>query len=91
LTLSNVSKSYPGTQPRNVLCGVNLELRASVRACECVAIMGESGVGKSTLLNLAAGLDRPDTGQIVFDGQDLAMLDDDATMLLRRQKVGIVF
>jgi putative ABC transport system ATP-binding protein len=87
LTLSNVSKRYAGTQSRNVLNGVNLELRAS----ECVAIMGESGVGKSTLLNLAAGLDRPDTGQIVFDGQDLATLDDDATTLLRRQKMGFVF
>ncbi|RQS68658.1 ABC transporter ATP-binding protein [Burkholderia sp. Bp8963] len=87
LTLSNVSKSYPGTQPRNVLRCINLELNA----CECVAIMGESGVGKSTLLNLAAGLDRPDSGQIVFDGQDLATLDDDATTLLRRQKMGFVF
>jgi putative ABC transport system ATP-binding protein len=87
LTLSNVSKSWPGTQPRNVLRDINLELRAS----ECVAIMGESGVGKSTLLNLAAGLDRPDSGQIVFDGQDLATLDDDATTLLRRQKMGFVF
>ena len=87
LTLSNVSKSYQGTQPRNVLRAVNLELRAG----ECVAIMGESGTGKSTLLNLAAGLDRPDTGQILFEGQDLATLDDDAVTLERRQKMGFVF
>ncbi len=87
LTLANVSKHYNGTTPRNVLRGVNLELRAGER----VAIMGESGVGKSTLLNLAAGLDRPDAGQIVFDGQDLATLDDDATTLQRRQKMGFVF
>ncbi|MEX3957699.1 ABC transporter ATP-binding protein [Trinickia sp. EG282A] len=87
LTLANVSKHYAGTTPRNVLRGVNLELRAG----ECVAIMGESGVGKSTLLNLAAGLDRPDAGQIVFDGQDLAVLDDDAATLQRRQKMGFVF
>ncbi|MFC5432034.1 ABC transporter ATP-binding protein [Paraburkholderia denitrificans] len=87
LTLANVSKHYNGTTPRNVLRGVNLELRAGER----VAIMGESGVGKSTLLNLAAGLDRPDAGQIVFDGQDLATLDDDAATLQRRQKMGFVF
>jgi putative ABC transport system ATP-binding protein len=87
LTLSNVSKSYQGTQPRNVLRAVNLELRAG----ECVAIMGESGTGKSTLLNLAAGLDRPDAGRILFEGQDLATLDDDAVTLERRQKMGFVF
>ncbi|MGV2287974.1 ABC transporter ATP-binding protein [Trinickia sp. YCB016] len=87
LTLANVSKHYDGKTPRNVLRGVNLELRAG----ECVAIMGESGVGKSTLLNLAAGLDRPDAGQIVFDGHDLATLDDDAATLQRRQKMGFVF
>ncbi|MEM5328361.1 ABC transporter ATP-binding protein [Paraburkholderia sp. JHI2823] len=87
LTFANVSKHYDGTAPRNVLRGVNLELGPS----ECVAIMGESGVGKSTLLNLAAGLDRPDAGQIVFDGHDLATLDDDAATLQRRRKMGFVF
>jgi putative ABC transport system ATP-binding protein len=56
-----------------------------------VAIMGESGVGKSTLLNLIAGLDRPDTGRIVFDGRDLGVLDDDAATLLRRREMGFVF
>ncbi|HEY3598387.1 MAG TPA: ABC transporter ATP-binding protein [Paraburkholderia sp.] len=87
LTLSNISKRYPGTPPRTVLSSVNLELRAG----ECVAIMGESGVGKSTLLHLAAGLDRPDSGQIVFDGQNLGTLDDDGATLLRREKMGFVF
>ncbi len=87
LTLSNVSKSYPGTPPRTLLSGIDLDLREG----ECVAIMGESGVGKSTLLNLAAGLDRPDSGQIVFDGEDLASLDDYGATLLRRAKMGFVF
>ena len=58
---------------------------------EYVAIMGESGVGKSTLLNLLAGLDRADSGRIEFEGQDLAALDDDALTLLRRQRMGFVF
>jgi putative ABC transport system ATP-binding protein len=87
LTLSNVSKSYPGHPPRNLFTGVNLELREG----ECVAIMGESGTGKSTLLNLAAGLDRADGGQIVFEGKDLASLDDDGATLLRRARMGFVF
>jgi putative ABC transport system ATP-binding protein len=87
LTLANVSKHYDGKAPRNVLRGVSLELKAG----ECVAIMGESGVGKSTLLNLAAGLDRPDAGQILFDGHDLATLSDDDATLQRRRKMGFVF
>jgi putative ABC transport system ATP-binding protein len=87
LTLNNVSKCYEGRQPRTVLRAISLDLRAG----ECVAVMGESGVGKSTLLNLAAGLDRPDSGQIVFDGRDLATLDDDAATLVRRRKMGFVF
>jgi putative ABC transport system ATP-binding protein len=53
--------------------------------------MGESGVGKSTLLNLLAGLDQPDTGRVLLDGQDLSTMDDDATTLLRRRSVGFVF
>src|SRR5262245_61980845 len=53
--------------------------------------MGESGIGKSTLLNLVAGLDRPDAGTITIDGVDLATLDDDALTVLRRVKMGFVF
>jgi putative ABC transport system ATP-binding protein len=53
--------------------------------------MGESGVGKSTLLNLLAGLDSPDTGRVVLDGTDLSSLDDDSKTLLRRRCVGFVF
>ena len=53
--------------------------------------MGESGVGKSTLLNLLAGLDRPDAGRVILEGVDLSALDDDAVTLLRRRAVGFVF
>lgn len=56
-----------------------------------VAILGESGVGKSTLLNLIAGLDRADTGTLVVAGRDLVALDDDALTLFRRRHVGFVF
>jgi putative ABC transport system ATP-binding protein len=58
---------------------------------EFVAIVGESGVGKSTLLNCMAGLDTWDSGTVLLDGSDLGQLDDDARALLRRKKVGFVF
>ncbi len=72
---------------RVVLRDVSLALHPG----EYVAIVGESGVGKSTLLNLIAGLDRPDSGSLVLDGADYARLDDDALTRLRRDKLGFVF
>ena len=58
---------------------------------EFVAIVGESGVGKSTLLNCMAGLDTWSAGRVLFDGVDLGTLSDTARALLRRQHVGFVF
>lgn len=58
---------------------------------EFVAIVGESGVGKSTLLNCMAGLDSWDSGSVELDGVDMAALSDDQRALLRREKVGFVF
>jgi putative ABC transport system ATP-binding protein len=87
LSVRHLSKSYPGPRSRDVLHDVSLELRAG----EYVAIMGESGVGKSTLLNLIAGLDAPDSGSIELGGVALAGLDDDARTHLRREKIGFVF
>jgi putative ABC transport system ATP-binding protein len=63
----------------------------TVQPGEFVAIVGESGVGKSTLLNCLAGLDHWDSGSVMIDGTDLATLDDDARARLRRAKVGFVF
>ena len=62
-----------------------------VAAGEFVAIVGESGVGKSTLLNCLAGLDSWDEGTVAVAGTDLATLDDEARALLRRRQVGFVF
>ena len=86
LRLDAVRKRYRPDRPA-VLDGVDLEVAAG----EYVAIMGESGVGKTTLLHLIAGLDRPDSGHAWLDGVDLATLDDDARTLLRRRSVGFVF
>jgi putative ABC transport system ATP-binding protein len=58
---------------------------------EYVAIMGDSGVGKSTLLNLIAGLDRADAGELLIDGSAMSALSDDQATLLRRAKLGFIF
>jgi putative ABC transport system ATP-binding protein len=84
--LEKVAKRYSKDRPP-IFEGVDLEVRQG----EYVAIMGESGVGKSTLLNLLAGLDRADSGRVLIEGTDLSGLDDDAATLLRRRAVGFVF
>ena len=84
LHVDRISNSFGS---RCVLKNVSLALDAG----QYVAIMGESGVGKSTLLNLIAGLDIPDTGQVMIEGQDLAALDDAARTRLRRARLGFVF
>jgi putative ABC transport system ATP-binding protein len=86
LRLENLSKRYSPDRPA-IFDGIDLELRQG----EYLAVMGESGVGKSTLLNLLAGLDQPDSGRVLLDGVDLSALDDDAVTLLRRRAVGFVF
>jgi len=86
LRLENLAKRYSPERPA-LFESLNLELKQG----EYVAVMGESGVGKSTLLNLLAGLDRPDSGRVLLDGTDLNGLDDDASTLLRRRTVGFVF
>ena len=66
-------------------------INLSVNAGEFVAIMGPSGCGKSTLLHLIGGLDKPSSGQVIFDGVPLAEMSDDALTMLRRRKMGFIF
>ncbi len=87
LIIKELCKSYGGARPRELLRHLSLEVRRG----EYVAIRGESGVGKSTLLNLVAGLDPPDSDSIELDGAELTALDDSARTLLRRRRIGFVF
>jgi putative ABC transport system ATP-binding protein len=87
IRLDHVSRTFAGPRPRTVLAAVSL----SVAPGELVAILGESGVGKSTLLNLIAGLDAPDAGRVEVAGTSLADLDDDALTVFRRRHIGFVF
>jgi ABC-type lipoprotein export system ATPase subunit len=58
---------------------------------EFVAITGKSGCGKSTLINIIGGLDSPDRGRVIIDGEDIAQMDDRRLTLFRRDRVGIIF
>jgi len=87
LSIRGLCKSYGGARPRELLRDLSLEVRRG----EYVAIVGESGVGKSTLLNLVAGLDLPDHGSVALDGTELTSLDDAGRTLLRRSRIGFVF
>jgi putative ABC transport system ATP-binding protein len=87
LTLRHVSKGYASQRGRRVLTNVDFDLSAG----EYVAIVGVSGVGKSTLLNLIAGLDVPDTGTVTLNGVALGSMDERARTTLRRRDIGFVF
>jgi putative ABC transport system ATP-binding protein len=84
LQVSQLGKRYGDT-------AVFSQVSFSVAPGEFVAIVGESGVGKSTLLNCMAGLDSWDEGSVTLNGADLGAMSDDQRALLRRRQVGFVF
>jgi putative ABC transport system ATP-binding protein len=88
LTATDLTKEYVSGEARvRALAGVSLQLAQG----DFVALMGPSGCGKSTLLHLCGAMDRPTSGQVQFEGRDLASLSDDELTRLRRERVGFVF
>nr|WP_293182235.1 ABC transporter ATP-binding protein [Nannocystis sp.] len=88
LEAHDLVKRYPlGDGSVDALRGVSL----SVAKGEFVAIMGSSGSGKSTMLHLLGGLDRPDSGDVTIEGVALSSLDDPSLARLRNRRIGFVF
>jgi len=87
LSFRSVTKIYAGGQQVLALDGLDLEIDAG----EFVALVGESGSGKSTLLHLAAGIDRPTSGEIRVGARDVGGLPERELVLYRRRDVGLVF
>ncbi|MFA5326978.1 MAG: ABC transporter ATP-binding protein [Prolixibacteraceae bacterium] len=90
LKLNQISKSYSSgknTSGRVILDQLDLEVKGGER----IAIVGPSGSGKTTLLNLIGTLDRPDSGKIGFENQDLSAFNDQQLAQFRNEKIGFVF
>ena len=85
LTVKSLRKAVPGGRV------LFQDLNLTVDKGQFVAITGESGVGKSTLLNVLAGLDSADAGSVAIDGVAMESLQDDALTRLRRDRIGFVF
>lgn len=88
ITLKNINKTYYGaSEPVHALRSISL----SIKNGEMLAIMGPSGSGKSTLMNIVGCLDKPDTGDYIFAGQDVMSLDKDQLAQFRNIVIGFVF
>ncbi len=88
IEFSQVTKIYhQGNTPVVALDHLTLKILRG----EFLAITGKSGCGKSTLINMIGGLDTPDGGQVLVDGEDMARMDDHRLTLFRRKRVGIIF
>jgi putative ABC transport system ATP-binding protein len=87
-TLKNVTKDYPkGRETVHALRGVDVEIGDG----EWLAVQGPTGHGKSTLLQILGGLDRPTSGSVDFDGRDLARLRETEVTKVRATSIGFVF
>lgn len=90
LQLTGVSKEFvpaAGSAPLKILSNLDLQVRNG----ESLAIVGPSGSGKSTLLNLIGSLDRPSSGRLILDGQELTNLDEKELAKVRNRLIGFIF
>lgn len=84
IEISNITKSFDTLQ---VLKGIDLEIGSG----EIVSIVGPSGAGKTTLLQIMGSLDRPDSGEVIYDGQSIFRLSDRRLAQFRNRNIGFVF
>jgi len=88
IQLIDVTKIYhQGDSPVVALDHIHLDISKG----EFLTITGKSGCGKSTLINIIGGLDSPDRGQVMINGEDISLMDDRRLTLYRRDRVGIIF
>lgn len=88
IEVKNIIKSYGNKENRfEVLQGVSLEIKDG----DFVVILGASGSGKSTFLNVISGLERPDSGKVFYDGTDITTLSDNELTVFRKKNVGFIF
>lgn len=90
LELINVAKSYQSPAKADGVC-VLKDITLKVEKGQSLVIVGPSGSGKSTLLNIIGALDRPTAGRVLFDGKDLAELNESELARIRNRQIGFVF
>lgn len=88
IKVQDIIKSYGSGESRfQVLQGISLEMKDG----DFVVILGASGSGKSTFLNVISGLERPDSGKVFYDGTDITVLSDNELTAFRKKNVGFIF
>ena len=88
IKVQDIIKSYGSGESRfQVLQGISLEMQDG----DFVVILGASGSGKSTFLNVISGLERPDSGKVFYDGTDITVLSDNELTAFRKENVGFIF
>ena len=88
IKVNNIIKSYGNGESRSlVLQGISLEIKEG----DFVVILGASGSGKSTFLNIISGLERPDSGKVFYGGIDITALSDDKLTAFRKENIGFIF
>ena len=88
IEVKNIIKSYGNGESRfQVLQGISLEIKDG----DFVVVLGASGSGKSTFLNVISGLERPDSGKVLYDTTDITALSDNELTAFRKENVGFIF
>ncbi|MBP2028377.1 putative ABC transport system ATP-binding protein [Acetoanaerobium pronyense] len=86
-TILEIKDLYKSFEEKEVLSNINLKVEEG----EFIAIMGQSGSGKSTLLYCISGMDRPTSGNVIFDGEDISKLNDEKISKIRLKQMGFIF